>query len=207
MKTPYQNIGIIGSGNMGGQLGRLFSKAGYNVMFSSRHPEKLKSLISDLPNANVGNVEQTIEFADIVLLAINYATLSEVTDQLKDKNKVIIDLTNPFYWAENKTLAKVNLSGKSAGEHLQSKLPNSKIIKAFSSHYSASLQKGHRDYPIAVFYTTDEEDLKELAETVIADIGFAPVYYGRLNRSKDIELYGKFSNKIMTKEEALLQLA
>src|SRR6266540_7437327 len=36
-------IGMVGAGRMGGALGALFVKAGHPVMFSSRHPENLKS--------------------------------------------------------------------------------------------------------------------------------------------------------------------
>ena len=38
-------IGIIGSGNIGGNLGKNWAKVGHEVMFSSRHPEQLKSII------------------------------------------------------------------------------------------------------------------------------------------------------------------
>ncbi len=207
METKTHKIGIIGSGNMGGQLGRLWSKAGYSVMFSSRNPERLQPLIEDLKGARVGTVENTIHFADIIVLAINYGTLDQIIDQLEGKDKTIIDLTNPVYWTENRTLAKVNLKGRSAGEYLQARLPEAKVIKAFSSHYAASLQEDHRDYPIAVFYTTDHKDEKQLAEKLISDIGFAPLFYGKLERSLDIELYGKYSNKIMSKEEALASIS
>ncbi|WP_299532534.1 NAD(P)-binding domain-containing protein [Ulvibacterium sp.] len=206
MKTKTHRIGVIGSGNMGGQLGRLWAKAGYEVMFSSRNPEGLKLLVEDLKNARVGTVEDTIDFGDVIVLAINYGTLQQVIDKLKDRDKTIIDLTNPVYWTANKTLAKVNLNGKSAGENLQAILPKAKVIKAFSSHYAASLQEGHREYPIAVFYTTDFEINKELAERLISDIGFEPLFYGGLERSLDIELYGKYSNKIMSREEALASI-
>ena len=37
-------IGTIGSGNIGSALGTLWVKSGHPVMFSSRHPEQLKSL-------------------------------------------------------------------------------------------------------------------------------------------------------------------
>ena len=207
METKTYKVGIIGSGNMGGQLGRLWSKAGYEVMFSSRNPDNLQPLVKDLKSAQVGTVEETIIFGDIIVLAINYGTLQQVLEKLAGKGKIIVDLTNPVYWKENKTLAKVNLKGKSAGEDLQEKLPDASVIKAFSSHYAASLQEGHREYPIAVFYTTDTNAVKPLAETLISDIGFAPLFYGGLDRSLDIELYGKYSNKIMSKEEALATLS
>lgn len=37
-------IGIIGSGNVGSALGKIWGKNGHEIMFSSRHPEKLKGL-------------------------------------------------------------------------------------------------------------------------------------------------------------------
>ena len=65
METKTYKVGIIGSGNMGGQLGRLWSKAGYEVMFSSRNPDNLQPLVKDLKSVQVGTVEETIIFGDI----------------------------------------------------------------------------------------------------------------------------------------------
>ena len=48
-------IGIIGSGNIGSTLGTLWVKSGHPVLFSSRHPEELKSLADGLgPLARAG---------------------------------------------------------------------------------------------------------------------------------------------------------
>jgi glutamyl-tRNA reductase len=41
-------IGIIGAGEIGGTLARLWVKAGYQVLISSRHPEELRSLAQSL---------------------------------------------------------------------------------------------------------------------------------------------------------------
>ena len=43
-------IGLIGSGRQGGALGVLFAKAGYPVLFSSRHPEELKDIVAKAGN-------------------------------------------------------------------------------------------------------------------------------------------------------------
>src|SRR5262245_19640890 len=42
-----QKIGMVGAGREGGALGKLFAKAGYPVMFSSRNPDNLKQLVAD----------------------------------------------------------------------------------------------------------------------------------------------------------------
>ncbi|MGL5878651.1 MAG: NAD(P)-binding domain-containing protein, partial [Xenococcaceae cyanobacterium] len=50
-------IGIIGSGNIGGTLGKHWAKAGHEVMFSSRHPEDLETMAKQA-NALVGTIEE-----------------------------------------------------------------------------------------------------------------------------------------------------
>lgn len=55
-------IGIIGSGNIGGNLGKHWAKAGHEVLFSSRHPEKLGSLIKEAgKNARAVSVTEAFE--------------------------------------------------------------------------------------------------------------------------------------------------
>src|SRR5712691_4370670 len=54
-------IGMVGAGRMGGALGELFVKAGHPVMFSSRHPENIKPLVTRLgPLAQADTVEKAI---------------------------------------------------------------------------------------------------------------------------------------------------
>src|SRR5262252_930049 len=72
-------IGSVGAGRMGGALGALFVKAGYPVMFSSRHPENLKDLAVRLgPLAQVGTVTQAIAFGDVVVMVVPYAALEGI---------------------------------------------------------------------------------------------------------------------------------
>jgi predicted dinucleotide-binding enzyme len=66
-------IGIIGSGGIGGTIGTLWAKAGHEVLFSSRNPEKLASLVAEAGNgATGGTIAQAAEFADVIFLAVYY---------------------------------------------------------------------------------------------------------------------------------------
>ncbi len=52
-------IGIVGSGRIGGTLGVLFAKAGYEVLLSSRHPDALKDLVKKAgPKARAGTITE-----------------------------------------------------------------------------------------------------------------------------------------------------
>jgi predicted dinucleotide-binding enzyme len=50
-------IGIVGAGKIGGLLGTLWSRAGHDVMFASRHPESLADLVKA---ANCGHLPVAI---------------------------------------------------------------------------------------------------------------------------------------------------
>ncbi|MGA7230128.1 MAG: NAD(P)-binding domain-containing protein, partial [Xanthobacteraceae bacterium] len=54
-------IGTIGAGHIGSTIGGRWVKNAHKVLFSSRHPEELKDLVSRLgPLAQAGTVEQAI---------------------------------------------------------------------------------------------------------------------------------------------------
>src|SRR3984893_18967001 len=59
-------IGVIGSGKIGGTIGGLWVNAGHPVLFSSRHPEELKDLVSGLGSlAQAGTVDQAVAVGDV----------------------------------------------------------------------------------------------------------------------------------------------
>ena len=63
------SIGIIGAGNIGGTLARLWTRAGHRVMLSSRHPNRLRGLAAELgPLASVGTPAEAAAFGDAVLV-------------------------------------------------------------------------------------------------------------------------------------------
>src|SRR6266567_3654348 len=72
-------IATIGAGREGSALGTLFVKAGHKVMFSSRHPEQLKDLVSGLGSlAKAGTVAEAIAFGEAVLLVVPYSAVPEI---------------------------------------------------------------------------------------------------------------------------------
>jgi predicted dinucleotide-binding enzyme len=93
-------IGIIGSGNVGGTLGKRWAKGGHTVVFSSRHPEseKMKTLIAEAgPNAVAGSVADTVQQCDILLLASPWNATKEMVSAAGNlAGKILIDLTNPY---------------------------------------------------------------------------------------------------------------
>jgi predicted dinucleotide-binding enzyme len=71
-------IGIVGSGQIGGLIRKLWSQAGHEVLFSSRHPQEVGGLVEQAGDgARAGTPEEAIAFGDAVLLSVPFATLPD----------------------------------------------------------------------------------------------------------------------------------
>ena len=179
-------IGIIGSGNIGGSIGKHWAKAGHEVMFSSRHPEELQSMADEV-GAKTGTTEQAAKFGEVILLAIPYGKVPDVAQQIGSlDNKIIIDAGNPYPQRDGEVAQKViDDESQTASGYVASLFPGAKTVKAFNSvrdrvFAEQAFKKG--DERIAVQICSDEPEAKETVKQLIEDIGFAPQDLGGLDR-------------------------
>src|SRR5437588_9600157 len=93
-------IGIIGSGNVGGTLGKRWARNGHAVVFSSRDPRsaEMQKLVADAgPSARSATVEEAAGASDVVLLATPWqAARAAITAAGDLSGKTVIDATNPL---------------------------------------------------------------------------------------------------------------
>src|SRR5437867_5696679 len=92
-------IGILGSGLMGGKLGTIFARAGHAVVFSySRSEKKLERLARDAgENARAGTPAEAAQDADVLLLAVHWLNFKDVLKQAGDlSGKVIVTCSMPM---------------------------------------------------------------------------------------------------------------
>src|SRR5665811_615299 len=90
-------IGIIGSGNIGSNLARLFIKAGYDVaLANSRGPSSLRSFVYELGGKlHPVDVDGAVIYGDVVVVAIHWRTLDSLP-VFNVPGKIIVDATNPY---------------------------------------------------------------------------------------------------------------
>lgn len=202
-------IGIIGAGNIGGTLARLWVKAGHRVMISSRHPERLRYLARELgPLASVGTPAQAAAFGDVVLVAIPYGNYPELGRSLGGalQGKVVLDAGNPIssrgpQLAEE---ARVNGIGPTSRKYLGDPL----LVRAFSNLSSGVLaREANRPPPrLAMPLLGDDPRALELASRLVSDAGFDPVVIGTLERAADTALGGSLSGVQATAAELRARL-
>lgn len=206
-------IGIIGSGNIGGTLGRHWAKVGHEVMFSSRNPQELRSM-AEAAGAKTGTVEEAAEEADVILLAIPFGKVPDVAQQVGPLDgKILIDAGNPYPQRDGEVAQRVIDDGsQTATGFVASQFPGAQTVKAFNSIYYKVLEEqafrsgGDR---IAVQVCGDDPQAKQKVKQLIEEIGFAPQDLGNLSSGTlfepDAPLYNK-NLKIGEAETLLKQL-
>jgi 8-hydroxy-5-deazaflavin:NADPH oxidoreductase len=183
-------IGMVGSGREGGALGTAFAKAGHPVMFSSRHPEQLKSLVDGLgPLAQAGTVEQAIAFGDVVAIVVPYTAMEQIgkdNGAALAKKALVIDVSNPIARRDGDDLAKWVEQQGGAGLATAKLLPGARIVRAFNAiNYAKLSEDAHRPgEPVGVPIAGDDQSALAVASNLIREIGFEPVVVGGLSMGK-----------------------
>ena len=87
-------IAVIGTGFIGGILGRALAGAGHQVTFGSRHPDD--EAVADGTPATVTSVADALAQAEVVVLALPGAAVAGLTAEHGDAlaAKLVIDATN-----------------------------------------------------------------------------------------------------------------
>jgi 8-hydroxy-5-deazaflavin:NADPH oxidoreductase len=204
-------IGIIGSGNIGGTLRKHWAAAGHEVMFSSRHPEELESMAKQA-NAQVGTITEAANFSDVILLAIPFGKIPDVTKQIGTlPNKILIDATNPYPQRDGEMAQQViDDPTQTATGFVATQFAGTPVVKAFNSIYYKVLEEqafqsgGDR---VAVQVASDDPQAKEIVMQLIEQIGFAPQDIGDLQSSTIFEPNAPLYNKNLKIEEAETQLS
>jgi len=183
-------IGLIGSGRQGGALGVLFAKAGYPVLFSSRHPEELKEIVAKAgPNAKAGLPQDAATFGDIVVIAVPYGVTPQIGKDYAAlmKGKIVIDLGNPREDRDGPMATDAKARG--TGVATAGYIPGVRLVRAFNALSFVQVEKdAHRageklGIPVA---GDDPAAVKTVVQLVI-DAGFDPVVTGNLATAKSFD--------------------
>ncbi len=182
-------IGIVGSGHIGGNIGILLARAGYEVFYSSRHPDMLKDLARTTgPKARAGSVSEAIAFGDVIVLSLPLKALPELDREIKErlKGKIVIDTSNPYPQRDGKIADDARNEPGGMGVFVSRLLPGARVIRAFNSVYFEDLKRttNKKGEKIGIPIAGDDEEGLEACVELVADAGLDPVVVGGLNTSK-----------------------
>lgn len=176
-------IGVIGAGSLGGTVGRLWVKAGHEVMFSSRNPDQLEAMVRELgPRASVGQPVAAAEFGTVLLLAVPFVSVPQVGRDLRQlyAGKVVLDSTNP--WGASSSDVYREAREKGVAQTVASYLTGARLVRAFTCvdanvlETSGTRRGGRIGMPIA----SDDPQAMQIAAGLVSDAGCDPVETGDL---------------------------
>jgi hypothetical protein len=184
-------VGVIGSGKIGGTVGRLWIKAGHPVLFSSRHPEELASMVKDLgPLAKAGTVAQAIAFSDVLLLAIPYGAYPAFGKEydVSLKGKIVLDAGNASAGRDGAAIA-AEVEKNGIGVTSQKYLPDARLVRAFNTlGYTILAREANRPPPrLGIPIAGDDAAALRIAAGLARDAGFDPVVVGNLDGARKIQ--------------------
>ena len=173
------NYSIIGSGNVGTALARLFARKKIKVAIAnSRGPETLASLTKKLGPSVVPQSIQDAYEAGMIFLAVPFPAHKDVAKQFKTwKGKIVVDVTNAL------DVVPKDLGGRLSSEIVSKAFVGARLVKAFNHLAAAKLGtnpsvKGQRQ---VVFVSSNDADASATVAKVATRLGFAPIELGRLD--------------------------
>ncbi len=158
------DIAIIGTGFIGGTLGRALAEAGHRVTFGSRHPDD-EDVAGGSP-VSVATQTDALAAADVVILALPGAAVGEFATAHGDtlRGKLVIDATNRM--------------GESVANNRAALPSEVRYARAFNTMGGENMANPvFGDGPADMFFSAPEGD-RSVVETVIEGVGLRPVYVG-----------------------------
>src|SRR5262249_22225850 len=98
MSNP-KAIAVIGTGNVGGTLGRRWAETGHSVRSAARKPgsAEVTELVKQSPNARALPVPEAVESSEVVVLATPWSSARAAVQGAGNlTGKVLLDCTNPL---------------------------------------------------------------------------------------------------------------
>ncbi len=181
-------IAVLGAGNVGGALGKLWVGRGHEVRFGVPDPrsQKTTALLASLGGrAQAGSNREAAGASEVVVLSVPWPAAEQAIRDCNDlKSKVVIDCTNPLR-ADFKGLAVGTTT--SAAEQVAA-WSGAKVVKAFNTLGAGNFgQAEFAGTRADGFYCGDDETAKAKVKPLIADIGLNPVDVGPLRNARLLE--------------------
>ncbi len=183
-----KTIAMIGAGDMGSALGRLWAAAGYEVIFATRHPDELDSVVAAAGHgAEAASVGEAVARADIICLAVPYSAEPSIAAEHGEamKGKVLVDVDNALEYRDG----AIAEEAEAVGEAIYSArlFEGTRFIRAFNLKAAYSFPEPDEvdsaDFDMP--WTTNDPSVRPVAEALIRATGGTPVYEGGLENARE----------------------
>ncbi len=182
-------IAVLGTGRVGGTLGRRWAELGHEIVFGSRDPneKRVRQLVSELAGGvRVVRHAEAAAAADVIVLATPWSYSRDILTSLGNiDGKIVVDCTNPL----NADFSGLDLGHTtSASEKIASWAPTARVVKAFNTVSAAAMAdpnfSGQR---ATMFYCGDDDAAKATVGQLATALGFEAIDAGPLTIARYLE--------------------
>ncbi len=182
-------IGIIGAGNIGGNLTRRLTALGHDVFVAnSRGPETLRELAEET-GATAVRAEEAARGAQVVVVTVPLKAVPDLPSGLLDgaaEGVAVIDTGNYYPQQRDGRIAAIEDEGVTESRWTERHLGHP-VIKAFNGTYAQDILDRPRPAGdpgrIALPVAGDDERSKRTVRALIDELGFDTVDAGPLDTS------------------------
>jgi predicted dinucleotide-binding enzyme len=182
-------IGIIGAGNIGGNLARRFTAVGHEVAIAnSRGPQTLTALAEET-GATAVPVEEAARGAEVVVVTIPLKAVPNLPDGVLDgaaENVAVIDTGNYYPQQRDGRIDAIEDDGLTESRWTAQQIGHT-VIKAFNGTYAQDILDRPRPAGapdrMALPVAGDDAAAKQRVRDLIDEIGFDTVDAGGLDDS------------------------
>jgi predicted dinucleotide-binding enzyme len=172
-RTPVGalTVAVVGTGNVGGTLGRAFARAGHTVVFGSRDGSGGSGDdAAEDTSARSAGLAESFEGADAVVLAVPAGAVARLVEEHAGAlaGRLIVDATN-------------NIGGPGpahAHAAITAAVPTARYARAFNSLGFENLAQPRFGNEVAdLFFSSTEQD-RPVVEALITAVGGRPAFLG-----------------------------
>jgi predicted dinucleotide-binding enzyme len=183
--ADIKSVGIIGAGRIGQAMAQTALRAGRQVAIAnSRGPESLTLVVEALGDGVSAGTVKDAAAADIVVLAVPWAQVSQAVEGLEWDGRIVIDPTNDFDPSD--------LDGRTSSEVFADLVAPARVVKAANTLVAAVLgsdphQAGGQR---VIFLSGDDAEAKSEVVALFENAGFFVVDLGGLREGGQMQQVG-----------------
>ncbi|MFJ3338545.1 NADPH-dependent F420 reductase [Streptomyces sp. NPDC086766] len=187
--NPDMKIGIIGAGNIGGNLTRRLTALGHDVsVANSRGPHTLTALAEET-GATPVRVEEAARGAEIVVVTVPLKAVPDLPAGLLDgaaEGAAVIDTGNYYPRQRDGRIAEIEDGGLTESRWTERRIGHA-VIKAFNGTYAQDIVERPRPAGdperMALPVAGDDAEAKARVRALIDELGFDTVDSGGIDDS------------------------
>jgi 8-hydroxy-5-deazaflavin:NADPH oxidoreductase len=178
------NIGIIGTGKIGGTLAEKLAAAGHRVGIANAHgPRSLEERARSLGrNVCAMSVDEAARHGDVVIVSIPFGSYRTVPPEPL-QGKIVVDTEN-YYPERDGRFPELDDDTTTSTEMVREHLKGARLVKAFNAvRWTVLKDEGEPRGAVgrlAMPLAGNDPDAKRTVAGLIDEIGFDPVDVGDL---------------------------